>query len=76
MKPGIEAPPLDPQEMADLEEVCRLISEGKRVTDPELHRRISERADAARAETLRLFGVQDIGVHIIRQMRDRMGEYI
>lgn len=60
----------DPQAQADLEEVCRLLSEGKRVTDPELHLRIEERADAASAEDLRLFGVRDIGVEIIREMRD------
>jgi hypothetical protein len=38
--PGID----DPQAFADLEEVCRLISDGKKVTDPELIRRIEEGA--------------------------------
>jgi hypothetical protein len=60
----------DSQAYADLDEVCRLVSEGKKVTDPELHRRIEVRADWAREETLRHFGVQDIGVEIIRGMRD------
>ena len=34
-----------PDEMADIEEVCRLISEGKRVTDPVLLKRIYARSD-------------------------------
>ena len=58
------------QAQADLEEVCRLLSEGKRVTDTELARRITEHADEARAEALRLLGVQDGVVEIIREMRD------
>ena len=58
------------QAQADFEEVCRLVSEGKRVTDPELSRRITERADEARAEDLRLFGVREIAVDIVREMRD------
>ena len=66
-----EKPPVvDSQSLADLEEVCRLVSEGKRVTDPELLGRIERRADEAREEALRLFGVQDTGVQIIREMRD------
>ena len=60
----------DSQSLADLEQVCRLVAEGKRVIDPELHRRIEERADAAREESLRLYGVQDIAVTIVREMRD------
>ncbi len=58
------------QAHADLEEVCRLLSEGKRPTDPELLRRIEERANEAREETLRLCGVQEIAVDIVREMRD------
>lgn len=61
---------VDPQAQADLEEVCRLISEGKRVTDPELVRRIEERAEEGREEAFRLFGVQEISVDIVREMRD------
>ena len=55
--------------MADLEEVARQAATGG-VRDPELLRRIRERADKARRETLAKFGVQDIGVSIIREMRD------
>jgi hypothetical protein len=37
---------------ADVAEVVRLVSEGKRVTDPELLRRIRERSDALRREMM------------------------
>ena len=55
--------------MADLDEIARQAAAGG-VRDPELVRRIRERADKARCETLTKFGVQDIGVSIIREMRD------
>jgi hypothetical protein len=58
------------QEQRDREEVARLATEGKRVTDPELLRRIRERSAAVREAALREFGVQDIGVQIIRELRD------
>jgi hypothetical protein len=58
------------QEQRDRHEVARLAAEGRRVTDPELLRRIRERAEAVRQASLREFGVQDIGVGIIRELRD------
>lgn len=61
---------IDPQEMADMEEVSRLLAEGERVTGPELLRRIRERSEAVRDEAFRKFGVQDIGVGLIRELRD------
>lgn len=54
----------------DLVEVCRLAAEGKKVTDPDLLQRIRERSATVREEALRNFGVQDIGVQIIRELRD------
>jgi hypothetical protein len=60
----------DTQALADLEEVCRLISEGKKVTDPDLISRIEEQAQEARREDMRIFGVREVGVDIIREMRD------
>ena len=60
---------IPPEIMADLEEVARQASAGG-VRDPELSRRITERADEVRKEILQKFGVQDIGVSIIREMRD------
>ena len=55
--------------MADLEEVARQAASGC-VRDPELLRRVSERAEKARRDVLDKFGIQDIGVPIIREMRD------
>src|SRR5260370_3154887 len=63
-------PVIPPQVMADLEEVCRQVAGGGIVRDPELVRRIEERADKARQELLRRVGVQDIGGEIIREMLD------
>jgi hypothetical protein len=60
---------IPPEIMTDLEEVARQAASGG-VRDPELSRRIRERADKARREILEKFGVQDIGVSIIREMRD------
>ena len=43
-----EIPPaVDPQALADLEEVCRLVSEGKQATEPELIARTERRAAEA-----------------------------
>jgi hypothetical protein len=58
------------QEQADSEEVTRLVSQGKRVTDPELRRRITERGDAARRVMLERHGVRDIAVELLREARD------
>jgi hypothetical protein len=60
---------IPPEILADLEEAARQAAAGG-VRDPELLRRIRERAEKARRETLARFGVQDIGVSIIREMRD------
>jgi hypothetical protein len=58
------------QLQADLEAVCRLAAEGKRVTDPELLARVRASAARVREDALEKFGVQDIGVQIIRELRD------
>jgi hypothetical protein len=65
----IDSPPVT-QEQADSREIMRLVSEGKRVTDPELRRRVTERADAARRLMLERHGVMDIAVDLIRESRD------
>ena len=66
----IEQTAIDSDALADLEEVCRQTGRGGIVRDPELVRRITERADRARAEMVRRFGVQDISVELVREMRD------
>ncbi len=58
------------QEQEDREEVTRLVSQGRRVTDPELRRRITERGDAARRLMLERHGVRDIAVELLREARD------
>jgi len=61
--------PISTDMLADLEEVCRQSARGI-VRHPELLRRVYERSGKARAETLRQLGVQDIGVPIIREIRE------
>jgi hypothetical protein len=55
--------------LADLEAVCQQAAGGG-PGNPELVRRIQERAKKARQQILEEFGVQSIGVQIIREMRD------
>ena len=59
-----------PSAEADIAEVARLVSEGKRVTDPELLRRIQERSDALQREMLRTQGLTNIAVDLVREIRD------
>jgi hypothetical protein len=60
-----------PDVLADIEEVCRQAASGKIVRDPELLRRVTERSARVQQEALSKYGVQDIGVQIIRDMRER-----
>jgi hypothetical protein len=64
--------PLDipPEEMADMEEVCRLTAEGKRVTDPALLKRIYERSEEVQRRTREKYGVVEWAVDLIREARD------
>ena len=62
-----KTPTIDREILADLEAVCN--TEGI-VRDPILLRRITDRAERARRETLEQFGVQEIGAEIIRTMHD------
>ena len=58
------------QERADMTEVLRLVSEGKRVTDPELRRRVAERSEAVQRQIRDRFGVVEWAVDLIREGRD------
>jgi hypothetical protein len=55
--------------MADLEAVCEAVATGRKI-DPQLRRRIDERADKVRDDIFHKHGVLDIGVPIIRELRD------
>jgi hypothetical protein len=55
---------------ADIAEVVRLVVEGKRVTDPELLRRIRQRSDALRREMLSTQGLTDVAVDLVKESRD------
>jgi hypothetical protein len=58
------------QAEADIAEVVRLVAEGKRVTDPELLRRIRQRSDGLRGEMLKSQGLTDLAVDLVRESRD------
>lgn len=53
---------------SDLEEIARHTTPDN-PPDPALVRRIRERAQQARDAEERIFGIQDIGVSIIRELR-------
>jgi hypothetical protein len=56
-------------EMSDREEVARAASEGRSV-DPEVSKRVRERAAKAREELRKTYGVLDIAVGLIREVRE------
>jgi hypothetical protein len=58
------------QEQADSQEVARLIAGGKKVSDPELRRRIRARAEKVRQEILEKHGVVEWAVDMIRDAHD------
>ena len=55
--------------LADFEAVMQAVAAGKR-PDPELFRRVRERADKSREEIFRKNGLLDIAVPYIRALRD------
>ena len=54
--------------MAELQQAADRLAKGER--DREAAKRSAQRMDSIREENRRHFGVQNIGVDIIRQMRD------
>jgi hypothetical protein len=67
----VETPRAIPtDEMADMEEVCRLISKRKPVTDPALLMCIHDRGEQVRRAMLEKRGVTNIAVDLIREARD------
>jgi hypothetical protein len=63
--PGVIPPDL----MTELREAAERAAKG--VRDPTAMRQAAERMDRLREENRRKLGVQDIGVRIIRESRDR-----
>ena len=59
---------ISPALMADLQAAADKLARGER--DREAAKQAALRMDRLREENRRLFGVQSIGVDIIRQMRD------
>jgi hypothetical protein len=57
-----------PELMAELQETAAKLAKG--IRDPEAAKKAAERMDRMREENRRTFGVQNIGVDIIREMRD------
>lgn len=66
--PNSEESIIPPDVMADVQAVADAVAAGGAV-DPEVARRVRERAEKARQEILALHGVQDIGVSLIRELR-------
>ena len=62
---------LPPDLAADAQAVMESITSGKPL-DPDVARRIRERGDRIRNEILRTYGVQDIGVGLIRELRGEL----
>jgi SepF-like predicted cell division protein (DUF552 family) len=58
------------EEMEDLEEVSRLVSEGTPVTDPALLKRIYERSEEVQRQIREKHGVVEWAVDLIREARD------
>jgi hypothetical protein len=59
------------QEEADMEEVCRLAAEGKKVTDPALLKRIQELTERIKAASGRDFS---LGTEVFRDRRGPIDE--
>ena len=59
---------ISPELMAELQEAGYKLARGER--DPESAKQAAQRMDRMREENRKLFGVQNIGVDIIRQTRD------
>jgi hypothetical protein len=64
----VETSMMSPELRVELQEALARLSKG--IRDPELARKSRQRMDRLREENRKRFGVQNIGVSIIREMRD------
>jgi hypothetical protein len=55
---------------SDLEAVCRLIAAGKKVTDPDLLKRIRQRSEQVTRAVFERHGILNIAADLIREGRD------
>jgi hypothetical protein len=67
-----EQPAISPELVAEFEAAVAQAMSGKR--DPEAMRRAAERMDRMREETFRKYGLLDIGVPAIRELRGELPE--
>jgi hypothetical protein len=67
-----EVPTIPSDEMADMEQVCRLIAAGNTVKDPALLKRIYERSAKVQKEIRDKHGVVEWAVDLIREARDEV----
>ena len=67
--PPTESNGIPPDIMADVQTVADAVAAGKPVP-PDVARRVRERAQAIRDELFHKYGVLDIGVPAIRELRD------
>ncbi len=63
---------IPPELRAEFEEAVRRAMSGQR--DPEVMRKACEQMDRFREEIRRQYGVQDIGVNLIRELRGELPE--
>ena len=68
MKITKEMTGFSPELMAELQEAAAKLAKG--IRDPEAAKKAAERMDRMREENRKIFGVQNVGVDIIREMRD------
>jgi hypothetical protein len=68
MKAIQETAPISSELLAELQEAADKLA--RRERDREAAKQAAQRMDRMRDENRRLFGVQNIGVDVIRQMRD------
>ena len=60
----------EPTPQSDLEEICRLIAEGRKVTDPQLLKRVWECAEPGDSRGVRAAWAVNVAVDLIRDGRD------
>ena len=71
--PEHQTPEIPPDVLADAQTVAECLARGRSVP-PEVARRVQQRAEEGRKQLLAAYGVQNIGVQIIREIRGELPE--